>query len=604
MNSKLTTENTRITALYERLSRDDELAGDSNSIINQKRLLEDYAASHGFANCVHYTDDGYSGGNFDRPRWKDMMQDIEDGKVGIVLAKDMSRIGRNYLETGFYTEVLFRQRGVRFIAIGNGVDSADQNSNEFVPFLNIMNEWYLRDASRKLKAAFQMKGKSGKPTANHAIYGYKKDPEDKDHWLVDEEAAKVVRYIFQLTVNGKGPVTIAKILRDEKIDRPSVYEAKRGVGVHKNRADLSRPYDWGVGTVKSILERPEYMGHTVNFKTYKESYKDKRFITRPSEEWLIFENTHEAIVDPETWALAQKARKVVHRTDTTGEANVLTGLVFCAECGAKMYNHRKHSSKRPNAKPDPVTGLYPEDHYECSTHNLSVLHVDKKCTSHYISTRALRTLILETIREISKYAIENREEFMKRVLEESEIKQDEAAKELKKRIAKAKKRSAELDGLIKKLYESFAKGQITEKRFETLCSDYEKEQAELDAVIASEETALEAFHNDTDRANEFLALAKKYTDFSVLTNAMVYEFVDKILVHEPKKIDGERVQDVEIYLKYIGKFDIPRPDPTPEELALQEKKKARRKRDRERMKRRRERAKEEAAKAAKEEQSV
>ena len=595
MNSKLMTENTHITALYERLSRDDELAGDSNSIINQKRLLEDYAASHSFTNCVHYTDDGYSGGNFDRPRWKDMMQDIEDGKVGIVLAKDMSRIGRNYLETGFYTEVLFRQRGVRFIAIGNGVDSADQNSNEFVPFLNIMNEWYLRDASRKLKAAFQMKGKSGKPTANHAIYGYKK---------VDEEAAKVVRYIFQLTVNGKGPVTIAKILRDEKIDRPSVYEAKRGVGVHKNRADLSRPYDWGVGTVKSILERPEYMGHTVNFKTYKESYKDKRFITRPPEEWLIFENTHEAIVDPETWALAQKARKVVHRTDTTGEANVLTGLVFCAECGAKMYNHRKHSSKRPNAKPDPVTGLYPEDHYECSTHNLSVLHVDKKCTSHYISTRALRTLILETIREISKYAIENREEFMKRVLEESEIKQDEAAKELKKRIAKAKKRSAELDGLIKKLYESFAKGQITEKRFETLCSDYEKEQAELDAVIASEETALEAFHNDTDRANEFLALAKKYTDFSVLTNAMVYEFVDKILVHEPKKIDGERVQDVEIYLKYIGKFDIPRPDPTPEELALQEKKKAQRKRDRERMKRRRERAKEEAAKAAKEEPIV
>lgn len=604
MNSKLTTENTRITALYERLSRDDELAGDSNSIINQKRLLEDCAASHGFTNCVHYTDDGYSGGNFDRPRWKDMMQDIEDGKVGIVLAKDMSRIGRNYLETGFYTEVLFRQRGVRFIASGNGVDSADQNSNEFVPFLNIMNEWYLRDASRKLKAAFQMKGKSGKPTANHAIYGYKKDPEDKDHWLVDEEAAKVVRYIFQLTVNGKGPVTIAKILRDEKIDRPSVYEAKRGVGIHKNSTDMSRPYDWGAGTVKSILARPEYMGHTVNFKTYKESYKDKRCITRPPEEWLIFENTHEAIVDPETWALAQKARKVVHRTDTTGEANALTGLVFCAECGAKMYNHRGRKTKKLGSAPDPVTGLYPNDHYECSTYNLSALHVETKCTTHYVSTRALRTLILETIREISKYAIENREEFMKHVLEESEIKQNEAAKELKKKIAKAKKRSSELDGLIKKLYESFAKGQITEKRFETICSDYEKEQAELDAVIASEETALEAFHNDTDRANEFLALAKKYTDFSVLTNAMVYEFVDKILVHEPKKIDGERIQEIEIYLKYIGKFDMPRPDPTPEELVLQEKKKAQRKRDRERMKRRRERMKEEAAKTAKEEQSV
>lgn len=368
---------------------------------------------------------------------------------------------------------------------------------------------------------------------------------------------------------------------------------------------MSRPYDWGVGTVKSILERPEYMGHTVNFKTYKESYKDKRFITRPPEEWLIFENTREAIVDPETWALAQEARKIVHRTDTTGEANVLTGLVFCAECGAKMYNHRGRQTKKTGSGPDPITGLYPNDHYECSTYNLSALHVETKCSTHYVSTRALRTLILETIREVSNYAIENRDEFMRRVLEESEIKQNAAARELQKKIDKAKKRSAELDGLIKKLYESFAKGQITEKRFETLCSDYEKEQAELDAVIASEETALDAFRNDTDRANKFLTLAKKYTDFSVLTNAMVYKFVDKILVHEPKKIDGERIQEIEIYLKYLGKFDVPQPKPTPEELALIEKQKKQRQRDRERQKRRRDREKAEAAaRAAAEEQSA
>ena len=606
MNSKLTTENTPITALYERLSRDDELAGDSNSIINQKRLLEDFAASHGFTNCVHYTDDGYSGGNFERPRWKDMMKDIEDGKVGIVLAKDMSRIGRNYLETGFYTEVLFRQRGVRFIAIGNGVDSADQNSNEFVPFLNIMNEWYLRDASRKLKAAFQAKGKSGKPTGNHAIYGYKKDPADKDHWIVDEEAARVVRYIFQLAVNGKGPTIIADILRDDKIDRPSVYQAKRGIGIHKNRADLSRPYDWGAGTVISILQRPEYMGHTVNFKTYKESYKDKRFITRPLEEWLIFENTREAIVDPETWALAQKARETVHRTDKTGEANPLTGLVFCADCGSKMYNHRGHETKKLHGGIDPKTGLYPNDHYDCSRFNLTFHHVETECFGHYISTKALRTLILETIREVSKYAIENREEFMQRVLEESEIKQNDTARELKKKIAKAKKRSTELDGLIKKLYESFAKGQITEKRFETLCADYEKEQAELDAMIAVDEAALETFSNDTDRANEFLALAKRYTDFSELTAPMIYEFIDRIEVHAAEKDDtGDRVQEVEIYLKYIGKFDIPQPEPTPEELALLEKQKKQRQRDRERQKRRREREKAEAAAiAAAEEQSA
>lgn len=592
MNSKLTTENTLITALYERLSRDDDLAGDSNSIVNQKKLLEDYAASHGFTHCVHYTDDGYSGGTFERPRWKDMIKDIEDGKVGIVLAKDMSRIGRDYLQTGFYTEVLFRERGVRFIAIGNGVDSADQNSNEFVPFLNIMNEWYLRDCSRKQKSAYQARGKAGKPTTNHAIYGYRKDPEDKHHWLIDKEAARIVLRIFQLAVNGNGPQTIANILRDEKIERPSVYLAKRGQGTRKNNTDMSRPYDWVGTTVSNILAKPEYMGHTVNFRSYKESYKDKQPIQRSPEDWLIFEDTHEAIVDPETWALAQQTRRTVHRTDTTGEANPLTGLVYCADCGAKLYNHRgRKNPNKPDGGRDPVSGLYPYDHYDCSTYALTFDHTDTKCFGHYVSTKAIRTLILETIREVSQYAIENREEFMQRVLEESEIKQNEAARELKKRIAKAKKRSTELDGLIKKLYESYAKGQITEKRFETLCADYEKEQAELEELIASEETALTAYNANSERADEFLALAKKYTDFSELTTPMIYEFIDRIVVHTAEKIDGDRVQEIEIYLKYVGKFDFPHPEPSPEELAVLEKQKKMRQYYREKGKRYRERQK-------------
>lgn len=584
MNSRQAEE--KITALYERLSHDDELLGDSNSVVNQKTMLESYAAQHGFSNCVHYTDDGYSGGNFDRPSWKRMLADIEAGKVGAVLAKDMSRIGRDYLQTGFYTEVVFRQHNVRFIAIGNGVDSADDNSSEFVPFLNIMNEYYLRDCSRKQIAAYQARGRAGKPTTNNPIYGFKRDPEDKHHWLIDEEAAAVVKHIYQLSVNGKGPQQIANILRDEKIERPSVYLARLDRGTRKTDTDTSRPYDWNATTVASMIAKPEYMGHTVNFRSHKESYKTKRYVFHDPEDWLVFENTHEAIVDPETWQLAQKVRKTIHRTDTTGEANPLTGFVYCADCGAKMYNHRGRSTAIQNNWPlDPVSGLYPNDHYNCSTYSLTMNHTDKKCCAHFIRTIVLRELILETIKAASTYAIENEEAFVQRVRETSEIRQAEAAKALKRKISKAKKRSAELDMLMKKLYESFAKEQITEKRFEALSAEYEREQAETDALIASDQQALDEFNADTGRVEQFLTLAKKYTDFSVLTAPMIYEFIDKIIVHAPIKENGERSQEVEIYLKFIGRFDPPQEEPTPEDIAKQEKLRKRRERCRENMRR-------------------
>ena len=281
-------EQEKITALYERLSHDDELIGDSNSVVNQKAMLESYAAQHGFTNCVHYTDDGWSGANFERPSWKRLVADIEAGKVGCVIAKDMSRVGRDYLQTGFYTEILFREKGVRFIAISNGVDSFDHNSGEFAPFLNIMNEWYVRDCSRKQKAQYQVRGRSGKPVTNTIPYGFKKDPEEKHHWLVDEEAADVVRRIFRLSVEGKGPLTIAKILMNDKVERPSYYLAQRGRGTCQSKTDMSRPYDWTSNTVADMLAKPEYMGHTVNFRAYKPSYKDKKMIKRPPEEWLIF----------------------------------------------------------------------------------------------------------------------------------------------------------------------------------------------------------------------------------------------------------------------------------------------------------------------------
>lgn len=583
----------KITALYERLSRDDELLGDSNSIINQKKYLEDYAAQHGYLNCVHYTDDGYSGGNFDRPDWKRLVADIEAGKVACVLVKDMSRIGRDYLQTGFYTEVFFRQYGVHFIAIANNVDSDISGSNEFAPFLNIMNEWYLRDCSRKISAAYKVKGNAGKHTTNSPPYGYVKDPADKNHWLIDEEAAAVVRRIFRLAIECNGTHIIAKQLTAEKVESPSFHAAKYNRGPHKANVDPSRPHDWYGYTVGTILARPEYLGHTVNFRSFKQSYKDKNSIKRPPEEWQIFENTHEAIIDPETWALAQQTRKTVRRTDTTGEANPLTGLVFCADCGAKMYNHRGKHKDTPNGV------IRTSDSYNCSTYTLTHEREVKTCYSHSISTNALRALILDAIRLVSKYAITNEADFIEKVRAASQVRQEEAAKDLKRRIGKAKKRSVELDALIKKLYEAYATGKLPEKRFEVLSAEYESEQAQLEEALASEQSELDAFHADTARADLFLALTKKYTDFAELTTPMILEFVDKILVHAPEYVDGERTQAVEIYLKYAGKLDIPTPEPTPEEIAAEAKRKRRAKqchesylRRKERMKREKEAAKE------------
>lgn len=552
----------KITALYERLSRDDDQAGDSNSIVNQKKYLESYAEQRGYTNIRHYTDDGWSGGNFDRPSWKRLVADIEAGKVAHVLVKDMSRIGRDYLQTGFYTEVVFRQHDVHFVAIANSVDSDDQNSNEFAPFLNIMNEWYLRDLSRKQKTAIRVKGESGKPTTNSAIYGYKKMPGDKYTWHIDEEAAAVVRRIFRLTIEGKGPYEIARILFEDKVETPAVYAAKQGRGVWKGKEEFPNPYNWTGFVVSQILSKPEYMGHTVNFRSHKQSYKDKNPVMNPKEDWLIFENTHEAIVDRETWELAQKLRKTPRRHDTLGEANPLTGLLFCADCGAKMMNHRSKGGTENNP--------YPSDFYDCSSYTLAHQKRTHACCGHYIRTRVLRELILDTIRTVSTFAISNPDEFMEKVRAASQLRQAEAAKDTRRKLNKDKKRIAELDTIIKKLYESFAIGRITDERFDSLLAEYEAEQKELQASVADAEQRLSSFEEDTVRLDQFLALAKKYTDFSELTTPMINEFIDKILVHAPEKIDGDRVQEVEIYLKFIGRFELPAPELTPEEEKRQE----------------------------------
>jgi len=563
----------KITALYERLSRDDDQIGDSNSIVNQKKYLESYAQQRGYTNIQHYTDDGWSGGNFERPAWKQLVADIEAGKVAHVLVKDMSRIGRDYLQTGFYTEVMFRQHGVHFVAIANSVDSDDQNSNEFAPFLNIMNEWYLRDLSRKQKTAIRVKGESGKPTTNAAIYGYKKVPGDKYTWHIDEEAAAVVRRIFRLTLEGKGPYDIARILYEDKVETPAVYFGKQNKGVWKSKEEFPNPYNWSGFVVGQILAKPEYMGHTVNFRSHKQSYKDKSAVMNPKEDWLIFENTHKAIVDKETWELAQQLRKTPRRHDTIGEANPLTGLLFCADCGAKMYNQRTRGS---DSKP------YPSDAYECSTYKLAGQKRSAACCNHHISTKALRELILNTIRTVSTYAISNQEEFAAKVRAASQIRQKEAAKDTKRKLNKDRKRITELDNIIKKLYESFATGRINDERFDSLLADYEAEQKELQASVKAAEEHLSSFEEDTARVEQFMELAKRYTDFSELTTMMINEFIDKILVHAPEKVDGDRVQEVEIYLKFIGHFELPAPELTEEEIKRQEFLKKERARSRER----------------------
>ena len=548
----------KITALYERLSRDDDLAGDSNSIINQKRMLEDYAKVNGFTNCIHFTDDGWSGGSFDRPSWKRMIEGIEKGEIGTVLVKDLSRIGRDYLQVGFYTEVMFREKGIRFIAITNGVDSNKRESSEFAPFLNIMNEWYIRDCSRKITTVLRAKGMSGKHTNNNCIYGYKKDPNDKDHWIIDEEAAEVVRRIYRMVIDGKGPYEIARILTTEKVERPSYYLAQHGIGNHQSNYNADAPYTWRGNTVATILSRQEYTGCTVNFRTYKDNYKDKRPKKTPKENLVIFENTQEAIIDKETWERVQTLRKTVRRPDSIGKPNPLTGLMFCADCGAKMYNHRGKAGNahdwagRPNGKRRPD-----RDEYNCSRYDLGKQRYDNYCTTHLIRTSVVNELLLEAIKSVCDYALHNEPEFMAQVCSASEDRQKKAANTIFQRKQRNEKRTEELTRLIRKLYEDNISGRLSDSLFEQMLHSFEDELDDLTKSISKDQQELDRISSEAVNAEKFLELAKKYTDFSELTPAMINSFVEKILVHQAHGKGASRTQEIEIFFNFIGKIEIP-----------------------------------------------
>ena len=556
--------NEKITPLYERLSRDDELQGESNSISNQKQMLEDFARRNGLPNPTHFTDDGISGTRFDRPGFLAMMEEVEAGRVEAIVIKDMSRLGRDYLKVGQVMEVL-RQRGVRLIAINDGVDSL-KGDDDFTPFRNIMNEFYARDTSRKIRSVFKAKGMSGKHLTGTVIYGYLWD-EKREHWLVDEEAAEVVRRIFSLTLEGYGPYQIACKLSADRIEIPVVHLARFNEGVNRSKP-VKDPYGWGSSTIVNILKKREYLGHTINFKTRKH-FKDKKSHYVSEDEWTIFENTHEAIIDQQTFDLAQKIRSNVRRyPNGWGEAAPFTGLLYCADCGGKMYVHRTNNGRRISQ-------------YTCS--NYTKVPCGTLCpTQHRINESAVLTLVSDTLRAIAEYSRNDRTEFIHTVQETQVAQQSADISKKRRRLAAAQKRAGELEKLICKIYEDNALGKLPDARYKALDAQYAKEQDALEIEIAELEKAVTGYEQSQKSAEKFIALIDKYENFDTLTNTMLNEFVEKILVHErARKGSQDTTQEIEIYFNFLGRYIPPSLQPVPltpeeqEELRKKEERKDR-----------------------------
>ncbi len=553
--------NEKITPLYERLSRDDELQGESNSISNQKQMLEDFARRNGLPNPTHFTDDGISGTRFDRPGFLAMMEEVEAGRVEAIVIKDMSRLGRDYLKVGQVMEVL-RQRGVRLIAINDGVDSL-KGDDEFTPFRNIMNEFYARDTSRKIRSVFKSKGMSGKHLTGTVIYGYLWD-EKREHWLVDEEAAEVVRRIFSLTLEGYGPYQIACKLSADRIEIPVVHLARFNEGVNRSKP-VKDPYGWGSSTIVNILKKREYLGHTINFKTRKH-FKDKKSHYVSEDEWTIFENTHEAIIDQQTFDLVQKIRSNVRRyPNGWGEAAPLTGLLYCADCGGKMYVHRTNNGKRISQ-------------YTCS--NYTKVPCGTLCpTQHRINESAVLTLVSDTLRAIAEYSRNDRTEFIHTVQETQVAQQSADISKKRRRLATAQKRAGELEKLICKIYEDNALGKLPDTRYKALDAQYAKEQDTLEIEIAELEKAVTGYEQSQKSAEKFIALIDKYENFDTLTNTMLNEFVEKILVHErSRKGSQDTTQEIEIYFNFLGRYIPPSLQPVP--LTTEEQEELRKKEER------------------------
>lgn len=549
----------KYTALYERLSRDDEMQGESNSIVNQKRYLEEYAQAQGFKNIRHFTDDGYSGTNFKRPGFQKMIAAIEAGEIDVVCVKDLSRFGRDYLKVGFYTEIMFPEKGVRFIAINNSIDSANPTENDFTPFLNIMNEWYAKDTSNKIRTIFRSRMQDGKRCSGAIPYGYRRDPEDKNHLLIDEEAAKVVRRIYQMVIDGMGSQAIANQLTADNVLIPSAYLEQSEHGESRNHS-YHDPCRWNCTAVSYILDKQEYMGHTVLGKTICENFKTKKRRKARPDELIIFENTHEPIIDAETWHLVQKLRRRTRRKLANGSySHRLSGLVYCADCGKRLSYSSPQSQHRPDGK------TYDADSsFRCPTYK----SMYGECTMHYIKSSTLDKLVDEAVRKIARYVLRNEQAFLEQVRVLTSADQKHTQSEDKKELVNIKKRIAELDNYIKRLYEGNASGKIPDRQFEKLMAQYDSEQQELEERVKEIEVSIHEIQQESENGQQFVRLVQKYRDLTEIDQTALNEFIDKVVVHEATGgRTADRSQQIDIYFNFIGQFMV---EDTEEELLMQE----------------------------------
>lgn len=521
-----------ITALYCRLSVDDELVGDSNSIVHQKEMLGEYARKNNYNNVKFYVDDGYSGTNFNRPSFKELIRDIDSGLVGTVIVKDMSRLGRDYLKVGYYSEVYFGEAGVHFIAVNDNVDNTIENDSDFTPFRNIMNEWYAKDTSKKVRAVIRAKGMSGKSTCNCPPYGYIKD--ENGNWLVEKEAAEIVKKIYRLCIEGYGPMQISKKLNAQKAISPVVWKNKVGWKYKLEKVD--HPELWTVSAIRRILSNPIYLGNTVNFRTKKKSYKSHSVVYLPKDEWVIFEDTHEAIIDRDTFDTVQKLREGVRRrVSIDGEMSIFSGLLYCADCGAKMYLNRHRGSEK--------------DAFNCASYRKEK---ERTCTSHYITLHAIEDIVLYDLQRVLGMAKGQETEFVSMLQEKNKKMTKSDLSEKAKECDEAEKRIAVLDRIIQNLYEDKVSGTLSEERFIKLSKNYESEQAELTDKVKFLKEELMAVQKETADINKFMRLIKRYTEITELNAEIVRTFIDKIYVHKGEKAQGGHRQTIEIIYNCVG----------------------------------------------------
>ena len=530
-----------VTALYCRLSQDDKLEGDSNSIINQKKILQKYALERGYTNFRFYIDDGISGTTFNRPGFQQMIADVEAGIVKRVIIKDMSRFGRDYLQVGMYTEIMFPEHDVHFIAVNDGVDST-QGDNEFTPFRNIINEWYAKDTSKKIRSVMKVKGNAGEHLTTNPPYGYMKSPDNPKSWIKDEEAAQVVYEIGLYVMDGFGPSQIARKLTERKILTPVTYYESKGIKCPTKKQ--GGPYEWDSSTIAHILDRwREYLGHTVNFKTRKKSYKSKKTILNPENEWAIFENTHEPIWTESMADAVRLARQTRRRPTKMGEMGMFSGMMYCADCGSIMYQCRATGFRKD------------QEYYICSGYRKGK---DLCGQTHSIRTVILEELILDNLREIVSFARQHKERFVQMVMDMDLKERNKGLSKRKKLLSDAEKRIKELDNIFKRLYEDNISGKLTDERFHKLSQDYEDEQSTLKDQVLLLREEVEAAESKSANVDRFLSIVDRYTEIPELTPHILHEFIEKIVIHAATDPHSKvnRRQEVDIYYKGIGILEM------------------------------------------------